>query len=388
MATDSDRDIVRATEPTGELEKLIIEDPYRGWLADEGVQIIDEFAFEDLATVELGPWERKGGKGSVINIPYPMLINDSQLIEIKPGGQSVPEHHLYEEVVYVISGRGATSVWIDENGPKQTFEWKGGSMFTIPLNAWYQNFNASGDEPARYLAVTTAPVALRTYNDSDFIFNNNYVFKGRYGQEETFFSGSGKLYAGRVWQASFLPNVPDMPLYSWEGRGAGGINAMFDMAGNQMKGHVSEFPVGTYKKGHQHGPGAHLLILSGDAGYSLTWTKEDMSDVVKSDWKVGSMVIVPSANCYHQHFNTGSRRARYLAIGYGSGGEAPGLYAPFAGSGGADVSQKQGGMQVEYDDENPIVLDMFEEDCIKHGATPDMRRYFPERTEYKVTLPA
>ncbi|MDA1173274.1 MAG: cupin domain-containing protein [Chloroflexi bacterium] len=388
MATDSDRDIVRATEPTGELEKLIIEDPYRGWLADEGVQIIDEFVFEDLATVELGPWERKGGKGSVINIPYPMLINDSQLIEIKPGGQSVPEHHLYEEVVYVISGRGATSVWIDENGPKQTFEWKGGSMFTIPLNAWYQNFNASGDEPARYLAVTTAPVALRTYNDSDFIFNNNYVFKGRYGQEETFFSGSGKLYAGRVWQASFLPNVPDMPLYSWEGRGAGGINAMFDMAGNQMKGHVSEFPVGTYKKGHQHGPGAHLLILSGDAGYSLTWTKEDMSDVVKSDWKVGSMVIVPSANCYHQHFNTGSRRARYLAIGYGSGGEAPGLYAPFAGSGGADVSQKQGGMQVEYDDENPIVLDMFEEDCIKHGATPDMRRYFPERTEYKVTLPA
>ena len=388
MATDSDRDIVRATEPTTELERLIINDPYRGWLADEGVQIIDEFAFEDLATVELGPWERKGGKGSVINIPYPMLINDSQLIEIKPGGQSVPEHHLYEEVIYVVSGRGATSVWVDEDGPKQTFEWKSGSMFTIPLNAWYQNFNASGDEPARYLAVTTAPVALRTYNDPDFIFNNDYVFKGRYGQEETFFSGSGKLYAGRVWQASFLPNVPDMPLYSWEGRGAGGINAMFDMAGNQMKGHVSEFPVGTYKKGHQHGPGAHLLILSGDAGYSLTWTKEDMSDVVKSDWKVGSMVIVPSANCYHQHFNTGSRRARYLAIGYGSGGEAPGLYAPFAGSGGADVSQKEGGMQVEYEDENPIVLNMFEEDCIKNGAMPDMRRYFPGRTEYKVTLPA
>jgi hypothetical protein len=109
---------------------------------------------------------------------------------------------------------------------------------------------------------------------------------------------------------------------------------------------------------------------------------------VKSDWKVGSMVIVPSAGCYHQHFNSGSRRARYLAIGYGSGGEAPGLYAPFAGSGGADVSQKEGGMQVEYEDENPMVLDMFEEDCIKHGAMPDMRRYFPDRNQYKVTLPA
>ena len=382
-----DNEILRATEPTGELDKFIINDPYRAWLAREGVQVIDEYAFENLHTVELGPWGRKGGKGSVINIPYPMLINDSQLIEINPGNSSEPEKHLYEEVVYVLSGRGATSVWIGDS-PKQTFEWTGGSMFTIPLNAWYQHFNASGTEPARYLAVTTAPVALRTYNDTDFIFNNDFVFKQRYGQEETFFSGAGQLYSERIWSSSFLPNVPDMPLYSWEGRGAGGINVMFEMAGNMMKGHVSEFPVGTYKKGHRHGPGAHLLILSGDAGYSLTWTKDDMSDVRKADWKVGSMVIVPSAGCYHQHFNTGSRRARYLAIGYGAGGEAPGLFAPFAGSGTADVSIKDGGMQVEYDDENPMVLDMFEEDCLKHGAAPDMRRYFPSREQFTVNLPS
>jgi mannose-6-phosphate isomerase-like protein (cupin superfamily) len=385
MATDAD--IIRATEPTEGLDKFVINDPYRAWLADEGVDVIEEYAFLDLHTVELGNWERKGGRGSVINIPYPMLINDSQLIEIKPGGTSEPEHHLYEEVVYVLSGRGATSVWIGD-GPKQTFEWKAGSMFTVPLNAWYQNFNASGDEPARYLAVTTAPVAMRTYNDPDFIFNNDFVFKTRYGGAEGEFNGSGQLYSGRVWSSSFLPNVPDMPLYSWEGRGAGGINTMFEMAGNMMKGHVSEFPVGTYKKGHRHGPGAHLLILSGDAGYSLTWTEDDMSDMRKADWQVGSMVIVPSAGCYHQHFNTGSRRARYLAIGYGAGGEAPGLFAPFSGSGNADVSQKDGGMQVEYQDENPLVLDLFEEDCLKHGAMPDMRRYFPNRTSYKVTLPS
>jgi len=88
MATDTDREILRAKEPTGKLDKYVIEDPYRGWLADEGVEVIEEYAFEDLKDVELGPWERKGGKGSVINIPYPMLINDSHLIEIKPGGHS------------------------------------------------------------------------------------------------------------------------------------------------------------------------------------------------------------------------------------------------------------------------------------------------------------
>jgi mannose-6-phosphate isomerase-like protein (cupin superfamily) len=383
---NSDQDIIRAAEPTEALDSFHVEDPYRGWLAREGVSVIEEFAFADLHTVELGPWERKGGKGSVLNIPYPMLINDSHLIEIKPGGSSEPERHLYEEVAYVLSGRGATSVWIGD-GPKQTFEWKAGSLFTIPLNAMYQHFNASGDEPARYLAVTTAPPMMRWFNDIDFIFNNDHVFTGRHGSGSAGdFSGGGKLYSGRVWSSSFLPNVPDMPLYSWEGRGAGGINTMFEMAGNTMKGHVSEFPVGTYKKGHRHGPGAHLLILSGDAGYSLTWTEEDMSDVSKVDWQVGSMVVVPSAGCYHQHFNTGSRRARYLAVGYGANGEAPALFAPHAGSGVADVSLKEGGMQVEYEDEHPMVLDRFEEECLKHGATPEMRGYFPGRKEFAGTL--
>jgi mannose-6-phosphate isomerase-like protein (cupin superfamily) len=387
MANQDDREIIRATEPVDGLQEFLIEDSYRSWLADEGVSIIEEYAFDDLLTIELGPWERKGGKGSVINIPYPMLINDSQLIEINPGGKSEPEHHLYEEVVYVLSGRGGTTVWLGDDSAKQTFEWKAGSLFTIPLNAWYQHFNASGNEPARYLAVTTAPVAMRTFNNRDFILNNDYLFPERYSERDSKFNGGGELYAQRVWHSSFVPNVPDLPLYALEGRGAGGINTMFEMAGNMMKAHVSEFPVGTYKKAHRHGPGAHLLILSGDAGYSLTWTQDDMSDLRKADWKNGSMVVVPSAGCFHQHFNTGSRRARYLAIGYGSGGEAPGLFAPFASSGTSGVSVKDGGWQVEYGDENPDILNWFEEDCLRHGAKPDMRRYFPNRTEFKVALP-
>jgi hypothetical protein len=77
-----------------------------------------------------------------------------------------------------------------------------------------------------------------------------------------------------------------------------------------------------------------------------------------------------------------------MALGYGSGGTAPGLVAPFAGSGKADVSLKEGGMQVEYDDENPLVLDLFEEECLKHDAVPDMRRYFPNRSDFKLNLPA
>ena len=71
-------------------------DPYLDWIANEGVKRIVEYKFEDLDEVELGPWERKGGKGAVINIPRGALPNDCHLIEIKPGGKSEPENHMYE----------------------------------------------------------------------------------------------------------------------------------------------------------------------------------------------------------------------------------------------------------------------------------------------------
>ena len=382
--TDPSSDIIRAKEPTEPLERLAIDDPYVSWQRREGVRVIHDFAFDNLNDVELGPWERKGGSGAIINIPNDMLPNDCQVVEIKPGGHSEPEHHLYEEMVYILSGRGATSIWVDE-ARKKTFEWHEGSLLAIPLNAWYQHFNASGTDPVRYVAVTSAPPMMRLFRNDEFIFNNPFTFSDRYHEEDDYFSGGGKLYDRRVWESNFIPNAPDMPLYGWSARGAGGINAMLEMAQNSMKAHISEFPVGTYKKAHRHGPGAHLLILSGDAGYSLLWTKEDRSDMRKADWKVGAMVMVPTEGCYHQHFNSGATRARYLALR----ASTHGLVAPFVGNPpGSDVSMNEGGRQLEYDDEHPEILDLFEAECLRNRAVPDMRRFFPGRKTFAHKLPA
>ena len=374
MATDTeDREILRAKPSEEALQDFAVADPYLDWVKREGPRYIVDFAFEDLNALELAPWEAKGGSGAIINIPNNTIPNDAQVVEINPGAKSEPVHHMYETQIYVLSGRGATSLWIDEN-QKRTFEWHEGSLFSIPLNAWYQFFNASGTDPARYVAVTSAPPLMRLYRDDDFMFNNPHVFKGRFSSDGDMFSGNGQLYNKRIWESNFIPNAPDMPLQGWAARGAGGINTALEMAKNSINSHISEFPVGTYKKGHRHGPGAHLVLLSGDSGYSLMWTKEDRSDMVKANWKKNGMVIVPGDGTYHQHFNTGTKRARYLALKQGEHGLVP----PYGGiRPGADVSQKDGGRQIEYEDEARQIHEIFEAELAEKGATCRMKAFIP-----------
>jgi len=357
-----------AAVPDKPLEDYVIADPYEDWIKREGIKHIVDYAFDDLKTLDLGPWERKGGSGAVISIPNEQLRNDSHVIEIKPGGKSEPEHHLYEEVVYVLSGLGATTVWMDEKR-KRTFEWNEGSVFALPLNAWYQHFNGSGSKPARYIAMTSAPPMMRLFRDVEFIWNNPVMFKSRYLDEEDYFSGKGKLYNHRIWESNFVPNAATMGLYSWKERGAGSTNAMLEMAHHSIRPHISEFPVGTYKKAHQHDPGAHLLLLRGTSGYSLLW-KEGAEPRI-APWKEGAMVIVPWDDCIHQHFNTGSTPARYLAMAAGFHG----LYKP--GWTPKAVSKKQGGHQIEYEDEDPAIHKLLEAELKKHGAPCRMKAFIP-----------
>ena len=367
----SGTDMKVADTPKEGLQDYRIQDAYEDWLEDEGVLVHKTYYVPQMKDIEVAPWPRKGGDGAVVHIDNALMPNDLHVVDIKPGGKSEPEHHMYEINFYIVEGRGATTVWMDEKS-KQTFEWKEGSLFTVPLNAWYQHFNGSGSEKVRYIATTNAPPMMRLFRDRDFMFNNDHMFRGRYSDDETYFSGNGKLFNHRIWETNFIPNAPDMALYGWKERGAGGINAMLHMGKNDMGNHISEFPVGTYKKAHRHGPGAHLVLLSGDAGFSLLWTKPDRSDMVKCDWQVGSIVIIPGEGTYHQHFNSGTTRARYMALRDGKGG----YYAPNQRN-MADVSIKEGGIQVEYQDEDPEIHRIYEDELRKNGAQCRMKAFIP-----------
>jgi len=132
---------------------------YEEWVETEGIPIVSGFFVEDLRTIPVEPWERKGAFGCYINLEGTGGTNNAYVCEIPAGSRTKPQRHLFEELIFVLSGRGATTVW-QEGGNKQTFEWHEGSLFSPPLNAWHQHFNGQGQEPARYVAVTTAPTLI------------------------------------------------------------------------------------------------------------------------------------------------------------------------------------------------------------------------------------
>jgi len=348
-------------------------DTYQAWQQAQQIPINRGFFIEDLRKLEVAPWDYKGGLGAFINLEGAGGTNDGYVCEIPPGTKLKPQKHLYEEMVYILDGHGATSVW-QRNGKKQTFEWHPGSLFAIPLNAEYQHFNGQGNAAVRYFAVTSAPFMMNLFHNLDFVFANDFIFSDRFPpEEEDYFSSKGQVW-GLKMSVNFVPNTTDMPLKVWNERGAGGRHVNFDLAGNVMGSHISEFPVGRYKKAHRHGPGAHVTILSGQ-GYSLLWPEH--GEVRRVEWKPGS-VVVPPSQWFHQHFNSGAEPARYLALRWNSwrynfvalGDDKP-----------IEVSVKEGGTQIEYEDEDPKIHEFFESCLDKAGATCRMSSMVPWCTQ-------
>ena len=359
-------------------DRLVKHTAYDEFQASEGIPIVTGFAVQDLRAVEVAPWARLECSGAYINLDGTGGTNDAYVAEIEPGKRMAPERHLFEKNIYVLDGRGATLVGDDPNS-RTSFEWKRGSVFSVPINVWHQHMNGSGSEPARFLAVTTAPLVMNYFHNDDFIFNNSFVFEDRMAAQRQF-QGEGTMFTGNsgrvnVWETNFIPDIETFTTFTWKERGAGGASVMFELADNTQAAHVSQFPVGTYKKAHRHGPGAHVIIISGE-GFSLLWPQDGgpRDRMERVDWKVGSMVVPPT-NWFHQHFNGGTEPARYLALRWGS--QKHGFSLGSAGEGEADVSVKLGGAQIEYEDEDPIVHDMFAETLAQAGGESQMGEFIP-----------
>ena len=111
-----------------------------------------------------------------------------------------------------------------------------------------------------------------------------------------------------------------------------------------------------------------MIILKGE-WFSVMWREGE--ELKRYNWHAGSL-LVPPERWFHQHFNIGGEPTRYLALKPFSSRKVPGLRKQW----GTSESVKTGGDQIEYEDEDPRIRQMFEDELAKRGVRSQMDGVF------------
>ncbi|MEX0806988.1 MAG: cupin domain-containing protein [Candidatus Binatia bacterium] len=305
-----------------EFDGWYVTSSYEEFVKMEGVPLYEGSYLEDLSTLPLSDWERGGGNAKAA---YTRLGNQEtnglQIVEIPPKGELKAEHHMYDEVMFVLKGRGATTLW-QEGEPKHTVEWDEGALLALPLNAWHQEFNASSDEPCRLLFGSNLPQVLNLYHNRDFIFNNPYVFRDRYSNNlQNFFSDKGRRRKAKVYETNFITDVRKFELDPLPEGGYRTEVMRISMASTILGIHIKSIAEGTYTNAHRHPGGAHVMVITGE-GYELLFMPGEEKKRQKVLTKPYS-VIGPKDNEFHHHFNTG--KGPYVQLAFRGGPARYGL---------------------------------------------------------------
>ena len=380
-----------AKDANGEIDlsKKFLVDPYLNWANNEGIPVHLDFG-HNLLQLETGDWERWDARGCFAHTHGRGDFMANYVLEVPNGSKTAPIKHLYEAFFYVLSGSGSTTVKYP-NGENRTFEWGPKALFTIPLNCEYQIFNGSGQESAKLSCTNDAPLTINLFHNTEFVFNNDFVFPERIGDNKHFEGEGDHITVNRgdnvaeanLWETNFVNDLTNFKLYAMDARGKGSLNVSFILADSTMHAHSSEIPRGRYKKAHRHAAGTHVHAVSG-TGYTLLWYEGDES-FKEFPWEHGFM-YTPPFWMFHQHFNTCDKPARYLACSMGS------RRYPFialrrrSAEGGGATSIQQGGRQVEYEDQDPRIHRKWLEAIERNGVTSNMSDVFDE--EKILALPA
>jgi quercetin dioxygenase-like cupin family protein len=323
---------------------------YGEWLKNSGVPRIDGYSIYDAATQEVKDWPDIGGRGLYLNFSGNVHM-DAVIMEIPPGKALNPAHHMYEQLIFVLSGRGYTR--IEQDKKFNNVRWAEGSLFAPPLNATHRHYNEDPSKPARLLAVTTFPLTLQLMGNVDFVSKTQFNFSDRYDGQEEYFKTNERIRQ-RWEKRNFVPDIRTAEVVKWEERGGDNSSMFWDMGGNTiLEPHISEFGVGEYKRGHRHPYEAIIVILNGE-GFSIAGKNDLLKDYVKMDWKQYS-VVSPPYFWWHQHFNTGTVPARYYAVTEGDFPKRLGIPLEVE--------------QIEADREDPGIRRLFDEELRKKKTT-------------------
>jgi oxalate decarboxylase/phosphoglucose isomerase-like protein (cupin superfamily) len=345
--------------------------PYDQYVESTGVPVHRGYSIEDARTVPVGPWAERDCNAAFCVLAGQKDVSEVRITEIPPGGTTRPVKFTLDEIVYVVDGRGLTTIWAGD-GKKLSFEWSKRSIFLIPGGCTYQFSNTQGHEPSRLMHYNYLPTAMLLRPEPEFYFNNAFVQPDALYEGDAFASAKAMespnerdRQMGRPWWTGNF--FPDMAVWDKlqpnRNRGAGGVSVYFQSKTGKS-GHMSVFPPRRYKMAHRHGPGRVIVIPRG-VGYSMLWPPGGEKTIVH--WAEGS-VFTPPDQWYHQHFNTGDEPARYIAF------NPPRLFN------GHYPDQEQ---QIWYPDEEPWIREMFEGELAKRGLTSDVPEEAYKDRSYK-----
>lgn len=360
--------------------------PYDRYMEWEGLPVHRDVGVYNAAELPLADWDRLGGRGTFIQCEGTENLWGMYVIEVPPGGALKPQNCLFEQVFFVLEGRGSTEVWQNDESKKQRFEWNKGSLFAIPLNARHRLINATR-ERAVVLVGTLAPGIINVLQNWEFVFSCEHAFLDQFNDESEYFQPKEDLEPDPIRglamrRSNLIPDIVNLDLPRDNRRSPGYRRIEPHMAGDNFYMWLAQHGTGRYSKAHAHESGAVLICVSGQ-GYTFTWPskygttpwKDGHGDKVRrQDYVPGGMVSAApmDGDWYHQHFGVGPQPLR-LTAWFGMSdkrrrGARPGVVKRDEGS----ISLKDGGAAIDYRDEDPYVREEFLRMQAKHGGESDM----------------
>jgi len=344
--------------------------PYDMFIESQGISIHRDIGVHKVQDLPFSPWKRLGGRGIAIQLLGTEGMYGLYVVEVPGAGALNAERHMYEEIYYVVEGRGTTEVWQPSRPKKLTFEWGAGSLFAIPLNAMHRIVNATSS-PALLLAATTAPNVINIIRDDDFVLNCPYEFLERFDASDDYFKPVEDIYADPVRglamrRTNIVPDIVNCVLPRDNRRSFDYRRVEPHMAGANFYMKIAQYQTGQYSKAHKHSSGAILVCIKGK-GFSYTWPdrlgmrpwEAGLGAQVKKQTyePVGMISAAPmKGDWFHQHFGTHPEGLRLLVFDgpHGPGlrrGGAPGDEAKDAGA----IDTHEGGNAISYVDEDPQI---------------------------------
>jgi len=110
---------------------------YERFMEKEGVPVVDGFGVTDVCNLPLKEWKRLGCEGAYLQLRGLEGITGVYVGKVAAGASTVAERHLYEKVVYILTGEGVAEIQQRDRVP-HNIQWRAGSLFSPPMNTLHR----------------------------------------------------------------------------------------------------------------------------------------------------------------------------------------------------------------------------------------------------------